>query len=55
VLKNWVLRRIFGHNREEIAGGWHNLYDRALHNLYSPNMHRMNTDGRDNLILMAEK
>jgi len=34
-----VLRRIFGTNREEGAGGWRRLHDVELHNLYdSPNI-----------------
>jgi hypothetical protein len=36
-----VLRRIFVHNEEEVAGGWRRLHDKELHNLYaSPNIFR---------------
>jgi hypothetical protein len=38
VLKNRVLRRIFG-LKEEVAGGWKILHDEQLHNLHeSPNI-----------------
>jgi hypothetical protein len=30
-----VLRRIFGHKREEVAGGWRGLHNEELHNLYT--------------------
>jgi hypothetical protein len=30
-----VLRRIFGPKREEVAGGWRNLYNEELHNFYA--------------------
>jgi hypothetical protein len=37
VSESRVLRRVFGPEREEVAGGW-----RSLHNLYtSPNIIRM--------------
>jgi hypothetical protein len=29
-----VLRRIFGHKRDEIIGSWRNLHNEELHNLY---------------------
>jgi hypothetical protein len=36
------LRRIFGHKREEVAGGWRRLHNEELHNLYaSSNIIRM--------------
>jgi hypothetical protein len=28
-----VLRRIFGTEKEEVAGGWRRLHDEELHNL----------------------
>jgi hypothetical protein len=34
VSENRVLRRIFGHKREEVAGGWRRLHNEELHNLY---------------------
>jgi hypothetical protein len=41
VFENRVLRRIFGHKREEVAGGWRRLHSEELHNLYaSSNMIR---------------
>jgi hypothetical protein len=33
--ENRVLRRIFGPRRDEVIGGWRNLYNEELHNLYS--------------------
>jgi hypothetical protein len=39
VFENRVLRRIFGHKRDEIIGGWRKLHRVELHNLYSlPNI-----------------
>jgi hypothetical protein len=35
VSDNWVLRRIFGTKREEVAGAWIKLHNELLHNLYS--------------------
>jgi hypothetical protein len=29
---NRMLRRIFGHKREEVAGGWRKLHNEELHN-----------------------
>jgi hypothetical protein len=29
------LRRIFGPKRDEVTGGWRNLHNEELHNLYS--------------------
>jgi hypothetical protein len=37
-----VLRRIFGHKREEVAKDWRRPHDEELHNLYaSPNIIRV--------------
>jgi hypothetical protein len=33
VFENRVLRRIFGLKRDEMVGGWRNLYNEARHNL----------------------
>jgi hypothetical protein len=33
--ENWVLRRVFGPKREEVAGGCRRLYNEELHNLYA--------------------
>jgi hypothetical protein len=35
VCENRVLRRIFGPEREEVAGGWRRLHNEELHNLYT--------------------
>jgi hypothetical protein len=35
VFKNRVLRRIFGHNRDEVTGEWRKLHNGELHNLNS--------------------
>jgi hypothetical protein len=42
VFENRVLRRMFGHLREELAGGWRRPHNEKLHNLYaSPNFIRL--------------
>jgi hypothetical protein len=42
VSENTVLRRIFGPEREEVAGGWSRLHNEELHNLHaSLNIFRM--------------
>jgi hypothetical protein len=42
VFENRMLRRIFGHKREEVIGGWRKLHNDELHKLYSsPNIIRM--------------
>jgi hypothetical protein len=42
VFENRVLRRIFGPKRDEVTGGWRNLHNEELHNLYSsPSIIRM--------------
>jgi hypothetical protein len=42
VFENRVLRKIFGHKREEVPGGWRRLHNEELHNLYaSPNTIRV--------------
>jgi hypothetical protein len=35
VFENRVLRRIFGPQRDEVAGEWRKLHNEELHNLYS--------------------
>jgi hypothetical protein len=35
VLKNTVLRRIFGPKRDEVTGGWRKLHNEELHDLYN--------------------
>jgi hypothetical protein len=35
MLENRVLRRIFGHERDEVTGGWRQLRNEELHNSYS--------------------
>jgi hypothetical protein len=40
--ENRVLRRIFEPKRDEVTGGWRELHNEELHNLYSsPNIIRM--------------
>jgi hypothetical protein len=34
VLQSRVLRRKFGHKREEVIGSWKQLHDKDLHGLY---------------------
>jgi hypothetical protein len=42
VFENRVLRRIFGPKRDEVTGGWKELHNEKLHNLYfSPNIIRI--------------
>jgi hypothetical protein len=39
VFENRMMRRIFGHKREEVMEGWKQLYSKEHHNLYfSPNI-----------------
>jgi hypothetical protein len=39
---NTALRRIFGPDRKEVAGGWRRLHNEELHNLYAaPNIIEM--------------
>jgi hypothetical protein len=33
--ENRTLRRMFGHEREEVAGGWRRLHNEELHNFHS--------------------
>jgi hypothetical protein len=33
MFENRVLRGIFGHKREKVAGGWRRQYNEELHNL----------------------
>jgi hypothetical protein len=35
VFQNKVLRKIFGPNRDEVAGDWRELYNEELNELYS--------------------
>jgi hypothetical protein len=34
-VKNRVVRRVFGPKSDEVAGGWRELHNEELHNLYS--------------------
>jgi hypothetical protein len=36
VFENRMLRRILGRNGYEVIGGWKQLHNEELHNLYSP-------------------
>jgi len=39
VSENRVMRKIFGHTREEVVGCWRRLHNEELHNLFtSPNI-----------------
>jgi hypothetical protein len=35
VFQKGVLRRIFGQKRDELTGGWRELHNEDLHNLYA--------------------
>jgi len=35
MFENRMLRRIFGPDRKEVAGGWRRLHNQELHKLYS--------------------
>jgi len=35
VFENRLLWKIFGHKREEVAGGWRRLHNEELHTLYA--------------------
>jgi len=35
VFENRVLKRIFGPNREKVAGGWRGLHKKQLHSLFA--------------------
>jgi hypothetical protein len=35
VFENRVLRRMFGHRKDEVMGEWRKLHNGGLHNLYS--------------------
>jgi hypothetical protein len=42
VFENMVLRRSFGHKRDEVTGGWRKLHNEELNDLYSsPNIGRV--------------
>jgi len=42
VFENMVLRRIFGHRRDEVTGNWRRLHNEELNDLYSsPNIVRV--------------
>ena len=44
--ENKVLRRIFGHRRDEVTGDWRRLHSEELNDLYSsPNTVRVNEMG----------
>jgi hypothetical protein len=42
VFENGVLRRVFGHTRDEVTGEWRKLHNEELNDLYSlPNIVRV--------------
>ena len=42
MFENWVLRRTFGHRRDEVTGEWRKLNNEELNDLYcSPNIVRV--------------
>jgi hypothetical protein len=42
VFKNWMLRRVFGHKRDEVTGEWRKLHNEQIRNFYSlPNIVRV--------------
>jgi hypothetical protein len=44
VIENRVVRRILGPKRDQVTGGWRELHNGELHNLYSsPSIIRMIT------------
>jgi hypothetical protein len=60
VFENRVLRRIFGPEGEEVAGGWRSLHNEELHNLYAaPHFIRViksrSTHGRNACKILAGK
>jgi hypothetical protein len=46
MFENRVLKRIFGTNREAVAGGWRRLHKEELHNLYTPQNNIRTTKSR---------
>jgi hypothetical protein len=38
VFEKWVLRRIFGPQRDDVTGEWRKLHNEELHNLYSSSL-----------------
>jgi hypothetical protein len=47
VFENRLLRRIFGHKRDEVTGEWRKLHNEELNGLYSlPNIVRVIKSGR---------
>jgi hypothetical protein len=47
VFENRVMRRIFGHEREEVSGGWRGLLIEEVQNFYSsPSIFMMIKSGR---------
>jgi hypothetical protein len=48
VFENRVVRGIFGPKRNEVTGGWRELHNEELHNLYSSlSVMRIRQEGRN--------
>jgi hypothetical protein len=45
VFENRVPRGVFGPKRDEVTGGWRQLYHEDLHNMYSSPNIRMSNEG----------
>ena len=41
VFENMVLRKIFGHKRDEVTGEWRKLHNEEFNVLYAPNIVRV--------------
>jgi hypothetical protein len=53
VFENRVLRRIFRHKREEVAGDWRRLHNEKLYNLYTSPNHYYGTQVNGRVIQYA--
>lgn len=44
IFESSVLRRIFGHKREEVTGAWRKLHSEELHDIHSEELHGMHNE-----------